>query len=67
MKSSIHHYSTIPRGLLIVEKNELEDGLIENDREYPKSSIIYIDILYLGLTIHTFSLYSSVSFIRIHY
>ena len=57
MKSSIHHYSTIPIGLLIVEKNELEDGLIENDREFPKSSIIYIDILYLGLTICIFSLY----------
>ena len=57
MKSSIHHYSTIPIGLLIVEKNGLEDGLIENDREFPKSSIIYIDILYLGLTIYIFSLY----------
>ena len=57
MKPSIHHYSTIPIGLLIVEKNELEDGLIENDIEFPKSSIIYIDILYLGLTIYTFSLY----------
>ena len=57
MKSSIHHYSTIPIGLLIVEKNELEDGLIENDSEFPKSTIIYIDILYLGLTIYIFSLY----------
>ena len=57
MKPSIHHYSTIPIGLLIVEKNELEDGLIENDIEFPKSSIIYINILYLGLTIYTFSLY----------
>ena len=57
MKSSIHHYSTIPIGLLIVEKNELEDGLVENDIEFPKSSIIYIDILYLGLTIYPFSLY----------
>ena len=57
MKSSIHHYSTIPIGLLIVEKNELEDGLVENDREFPKSTIIYIDILYLGLTIYIFSLY----------
>ena len=57
MKLSIHHYSTIPIGLLIVEKNELEDGLVENDIEFPKSSIIYIDILYLGLTIYTFSLY----------
>ena len=57
MKSSIHHYSTIPIGLLIVEKNELEDGLIENDREFPKSTIIYINILFLGLTIYTFSLY----------
>ena len=57
MKSSIHHYSTIPIGLLIVEKNELEDGLVENDREFPKSIIIYIDILYLGLTIYIFSLY----------
>ena len=57
MKSSIHHYSTIPIGLFIVEKNEIEDGLVENDREFPKSSIIYIDILYLGLTIYTFSLY----------
>ena len=57
MKSSIHHYSTIPIGLLIVEKNELEDGLIENDIEFPKSSIIYINILYLGLTIYIFSLY----------
>ena len=57
MKSSIHHYSTIPIGLLIVEKNELEDGLIENDIEFPKSSIIYIDILYHGLTIYIFSLY----------
>ena len=57
MKSSIHHYSTIPIGLLIVEKNEFEDGLVENDREFPKSSIIYIDRLYLGLTIYTFSLY----------
>ena len=57
MKSSIHHYSTIPIGLLIVEKNELEDGLVENDIEFPKSSIIYIDILYLGLTIYIFSLY----------
>ena len=57
MKSSIHHYSTIPIGLLIVEKNELEDGLIENNIEFPKSSIIYIDILYLGLTIYIFSLY----------
>ena len=57
MKSSIHHYSTIPIGLLIVVKNEFEDGLVENDIEFPKSSIIYIDILYLGLTIYTFSLY----------
>ena len=57
MKSSIHHYSTIPIGLLIVEKNELEDGLVENDIEFPKSSIIYIDILYHGLTIYIFSLY----------
>ena len=57
MKRSIHHYSTIPIGLLIVEKNELKDGLVENDIEFPKSSIIYIDILYLGLTIYTFSLY----------
>ena len=57
MKSSIHHYSTIPIGLLIVEKNELEDGLIENDIEFPKSSIIFIDIFHLGLTIYTFSLY----------
>ena len=57
MKSSIHHYSTIPIGLLIVEKNELEDGLVKNDREFPKSIIIYIDILYLGLTIYIFSLY----------
>ena len=57
MKPSIHHYSTIPIGFRIVEKNELEDGLIENDREFPKSSIIYIDIFYLGLTIYTFSLY----------
>ena len=57
MKSSIHHYSTIPIGLLIVEKNGLEDGLVEYDIEFPKSSIIYIDILYLGLTIYTFSLY----------
>ena len=57
MKSSIHHYSTIPISLLIVEKNELEDGLVENDREFPKSSIIYIDILYLGLTIYILSFY----------
>ena len=57
MKSCIHHYSTIPIGLLIVEKNELEDGLVENDREFPESTIIYIDIFYLGLTIYTFSLY----------
>ena len=57
MKSSIHHYSTIPIGFLIVEKNEFEDGLVENDREFPKSTIIYIDILYLGLTIYIFSLY----------
>ena len=57
MKSSIHHYSTIPIGLLIVDKNELEDGLVENDIEFPKSSIIYINILYLGLTIYIFSLY----------
>ena len=57
MKSSIHHYSIIPIGLLIVEKNELEDGLVENDIEFPKSSIIYIDIFLLGLTIYTFSLY----------
>ena len=67
MKSSIHHYSTIPIGLLNVEKNGLEIGPVKNDVEIPKSTIIYIDILYLGLTIHTFSLYSSVSFIRIHY
>ena len=67
MKSSIHHYSTIPISLLIVEKNEFEIGHDKNDVEIPKSTIIYIDFLYLGLTIHTFSSYSSVSFIHIHY
>ena len=67
MKSSIHHYSTIPIGLLIVEKNVLEDSPLENDIEFPKSTIIFIDILHLGLTIHTFSSYSSVSFIHMHY
>ena len=67
MKSSIHHYSTIPIGLLSVEKNGLEIGPVKNDVEIPKLTIIFIDILYLGLTIHTFSSYSSVSFIHIHY
>ena len=67
MKSSIHYYSSIPIGLLSVEKNGLEIGPVKNDVEIPKLTIIYIDILYLGLTIHTFSSYSSVSFIRIHY
>ena len=67
MKSSIHHYSTIPISLLSVEKNEFEIGHDKNDIDYPKLTIIYVDILYLGLTIHTFSSYSSVSFIRIHY
>ena len=67
MMFSIHHYSTIPIGLLIVEKNGFEIGPVKNDVEIPKLTIIYIDFLYLGLTIHTFSSYSSVSFIDIHY
>ena len=57
MKLSIHHYSTIPISLLSVEKNGLEIGPVKNDVEIPKLTIIYIDILYLGLTIYTFSLY----------
>ena len=67
MKFSIHYYSIISIGLLSVDKNGYEIGPVKNDVGIPLFNVIYVDILYQGLTIHTFSLYSSIFFIHIHY